>query len=129
MKKIKYLVALLGLVFSVGLTIMPAGAAAPDVLNNVCTGDTNSTVLCQGRNTKKNSFNNVVGEIVNTLLFIVAAVSVVVIIIAGITYTTSSGDAALVKRAKDSLLYAVVGLIVAIMAYAIVNYVINAFGA
>jgi len=129
MKKIKYLILSLGMVFGLSLTVLPATAGAIDLLNPVCSGGAGQTVLCKDRNEKKNSFSNIVGIIVNSLLFIVAAVSVVMIIIAGIYYTTSNGDAALVKKAKDTLLYSVVGLIVAIMAYAIVNYVIGQFGA
>jgi biopolymer transport protein ExbB/TolQ len=52
---------------------------------------------------------------------------VIVIFIAGILFATSSGDPALITKSKNALLYAVVGLVVAIMAYAIVNYVIGVF--
>jgi len=65
--------------------------------------------------------------IVNILLFILGAIAVVMIIIGGIKYTTSNGDSAAVTSAKNTILYSVVGLIVAILAYAIVNFVINAF--
>jgi hypothetical protein len=124
MKKIKYLMLTLGLVLGLNLLVVPVTAGALDV----CTGDVSKTDLCPNGG-KAYSFDQVVGIIVNTLLFLVAAVSVIVIIIAGIYYTSSGGDAALVKRAKDALLYAVVGLVVAILAYAIVNFVIKAFGA
>lgn len=66
--------------------------------------------------------------IVNVLLFILGAIAVIMIIIGGIRYTTSNGDAGNIKSAKDTILYAVVGLVVAILAYAIVNFVIGAFG-
>jgi multisubunit Na+/H+ antiporter MnhB subunit len=65
--------------------------------------------------------------IVNVMLFILGAIAVIMIIIGGIRYTTSNGDAAQTKGAKDTILYAVVGLIVAILAYAIVNFVISSF--
>lgn len=67
-------------------------------------------------------------DIVNILLFILGAIAVIMIIIGGIRYTTSNGDAGSIKSAKDTILYAVVGLVVAILAYAIVNFVIGAFG-
>jgi hypothetical protein len=129
MKRIKYSLMTLGLVLGLGVALVPSVANAFDPLSPVCSGDAASTVLCKDRNSSNNSFQHYVQIIVNTLLFLVAAVSVVVIIIAGIYYTTSGGDAALVKRAKDALLYAVVGLVVSILAYAIVNFVITAFGA
>lgn len=65
--------------------------------------------------------------IVNMMLFILGAIAVVMIIIGGIRYATSNGDAGNVKAAKDIVLYAVIGLVVAILAYAIVNFVLDAF--
>ena len=65
--------------------------------------------------------------IVNVLLFILGAIAVIMIIIGGIRYATSNGDASSTKAAKDTILYAVIGLIVAIIAYAIVAFVINQF--
>lgn len=66
-------------------------------------------------------------EIVNTLLFLVGAIAVIVIVIGGLKYVTSDGDAGKIKSAKDTILYAVVGIIIAILAYAIVNFVIDQF--
>ena len=54
-----------------------------------------------------------------------AVYMVIVIIVGGIRYTTSNGDAAGVKSAKNTILYAVVGLIVIIMASAITQFVIQ----
>ena len=51
--------------------------------------------------------------------------SVIMIIFSGFRYITSAGDASKTKSAQSTLTYSVVGLIVAIMAYAIVNMVIN----
>ena len=126
MKRIKYLILTAGLIAGFGLALIPAHTtAAYDPLNESCTGTAAGSALCKGKNTEK--LPNYVKIVVNSLLFILAAVSVIVIIIAGITYTTSGGDATLVKKAKDTLLYSVVGLVIAIMAYAIVNYILGAF--
>lgn len=65
--------------------------------------------------------------IVNILLYILGAIAVVMIVIGGIRYATSNGDSSSTKAAKDTILYAVIGLIVAIMAYAIVNFVVDSF--
>jgi hypothetical protein len=65
--------------------------------------------------------------VVNILLFILGAIAVVMIIIGGIRYATSNGDSSQIKTAKDTILYAVIGLIVAILAYAIVDWVIHQF--
>lgn len=66
-------------------------------------------------------------DITNILLFILGAVSVVMIIIGGIRYVVSAGEGSAVKGAKNTILYAVVGLVVALLAYAIVNFVITSF--
>ena len=66
-------------------------------------------------------------DVVNVLLYVIGAVAVIMIVIGGIRYTTSNGDSSQITSAKNTILYAVVGLVVAMLAYAIVNFVINAF--
>ncbi|MEP6710460.1 MAG: hypothetical protein ABJA64_01970 [Candidatus Saccharibacteria bacterium] len=65
--------------------------------------------------------------ITNVLLFIIGAISVIMLIIGGIRYTVSGGDSAAVTSAKNTILYAIVGIIVALLAYALVNFVIGSF--
>jgi ABC-type Fe3+ transport system permease subunit len=65
--------------------------------------------------------------IVNILLFLLGAIAVVMIVIGGIRYATSNGEQSAISSAKNTILYAVIGLIVAILAYAIVNFVITQF--
>ena len=65
--------------------------------------------------------------IVNALLYVLGAVAVIMIVLGGIKYTTSNGDASAVTSAKNTILYAVIGLLVAIFAYAIVNFVVKSF--
>lgn len=65
--------------------------------------------------------------IINFLLFLVGAIAVVIIVYAGFQYVTSAGDSSKVATAKNTIIYAVIGLIVAIMAYAIVNFVVDSF--
>lgn len=64
-----------------------------------------------------------VANVVSTLSFIAGTASVIAIIVGGIMYITSAGSDTGVKRAKDTVLYAVIGLIIAISAYAIANAV------
>lgn len=73
------------------------------------------------------SLEDGIKNVVNVLLFLLGAIAVIMIIIGGIRYATSNGDAGAIKGAKDTILYAVIGLIVAILAYAIVNFVVGAF--
>lgn len=65
-------------------------------------------------------------NVVNVLLFIIGALSVVMLIWGGIRYTTSGGQAASVTAAKNTIMYAIIGLIVAFLAFAIVNWVLTA---
>ncbi len=64
-------------------------------------------------------------QIVKVLMFVVGIVAVVVIIYAGLQYILATGDQAKITKAKDTIIYAVVGLVVAILAYAIVNFVVG----
>jgi hypothetical protein len=63
----------------------------------------------------------------NVLLFLVGAISVIMIIIGGLRYVISGGNSANVTAAKNTILYAIVGIIVAVLAYAIINFVIGSF--
>jgi len=64
-------------------------------------------------------------DIVNILLFIIGTISVIMIIVGGLRYVLSGGDAGSIKAGKDTVIYAIIGLVVSIMAYAIVNFVIG----
>lgn len=64
-------------------------------------------------------------NIINGVIGVLGLVSVVVMIIGGVNYMTSSGDAAKVKKAKDTILYGAIGLVICILAFAIVSFVID----
>lgn len=65
--------------------------------------------------------------ITNVLLFIVGAISVIMIVIGGLRYVLSGGNSSNITAAKNTILYAIVGLVIAILAYAIINFVIGSF--
>ena len=65
-------------------------------------------------------------QVTNTVLYIVGIVSVVMLIYGGLRYVISGGDSKKVTDAKNTILYAIIGLIISILAFAIVNFVINA---
>ncbi len=71
--------------------------------------------------------SGIFSQISSVLLFIVGAIAVIMIVIGGLRYVISGGDASQVQSAKNTILYALVGVIVAILAYAAVNFVINNF--
>jgi type IV secretion system pilin len=76
---------------------------------------------------KQGSLGARIKTVVNVILYFLGAIAVFMIVLGGIRYTTSNGDPSGIKGAKDTIIYAVVGLVVAIMAYAIVNFVLDAF--
>lgn len=116
MKKLTKLVAACMMVFAI-LAINVSSVAYADTTSKVKEGVSAVNV---GSSTDLPGF---IKAVIGVLLFIVGAVSVIMIIVGGIRYVTSNGDQAHVKAAKDTILYAVIGLIVALLAYAIVNFV------
>lgn len=76
----------------------------------------------------KNDLMEQANAIINVVIGVIGFVAVAFIIFGGIQYTTSAGDPGKVKKAKDTILYGIIGLIVSMLAYAIVNFVLaNAF--
>lgn len=63
--------------------------------------------------------------IINTALFLIGAISVVMLIYGGIRYTVSGGNTEGVTNAKNTILYAIVGIVIALLAYAIVGFVVG----
>ena len=126
-KHVSVAVMSLAAVFTIGsaaLSPQPA-LAANDALSETCKIPANANKsIC------KNKSDNIgaggfASSLTNTLFFVIGALAVIMIIFGGIRYATSNGDAGNVKKAKDTILYSVVGLIVTLMAYAIVAFVID----
>ena len=65
-------------------------------------------------------------QITNTILYIVGIIAVIMLIIGGIRYVISGGDSKKVTDAKNTVLYAIISLIISFLAFAIVNFVISA---
>ena len=65
-------------------------------------------------------------QITNIVLYIVGIIAVLMLIIGGIKYVISGGDQKKVTDAKNTVLYAIIGLVIALLAFAIVNFVISA---
>lgn len=71
--------------------------------------------------------NVVVGDVLTAVYFWAGVIAVLVIIIAGIMYTTSGGNATNTKRAREAIIYAIVGLIVIMMAFVITQFILGRF--
>lgn len=74
---------------------------------------------------KSDDINSAVTAIINGVIGLLAIVCVVVIIVGGINYMTSAGDAGKVKTAKNTILYGLIGLVICVLAFAIVNWLVG----
>ena len=70
--------------------------------------------------------NTIVQNIITFLIWLVGILAVIMIIIGGIMYTTSAGDPGKAKKAKDTIMYGIIGLVIAVFVFAIVNFVMDA---
>ena len=112
------------------LSIFRASADSPfkDVCTSTAGGDSSTSVVCQNQNNTTNPLfgpSGVLTRVIQVLVIIAGASSVIMIIIGGIKYAISSGDANNTKSAKDTILYALIGLVIAVLAQAIVAFVLN----
>ena len=123
MNKLKLILAGLLVVPTVALAVAPAASAEGNLTLN------SGVDSAQGEGVGQVSTDpeSLVKKFVNIFLFAVGALSVIMLIWGGIRYTTSAGDSNKVTAAKNTVLYAIVGLVIAILAYAIVNMVIDKF--
>lgn len=121
----KLIIALLFMVgfIAAGVALSSSGAMAIDPFEQ-CNAQNSDSSVCSSTD---DNVNDLIGTIVNTMLFIVGALAVVVIIVGGIMFVTSAGNQQSVTNAKNAVLYAVIGLVVAFLAYAIVNWVFDIF--
>ncbi|HSX01340.1 MAG TPA: pilin [Candidatus Saccharimonas sp.] len=124
------------LAMSLGLSSFLALAAPAYAAPASCTGGpTSSNPLDAGAQcaAPNNASDNLFGAggifqtIANTLIFLVGAVAVLFLIIGGLRYVISNGDPKAVEAAKQTILYAIIGIVVAILAFAAVQFVITTF--
>lgn len=123
MKRFRYMMASLAVVLGLGVF-----AAAPTGAVNVfktCNGTNSDSSVCAAKN--DDDVNSLVQIIVEILLWAIAVISVIMIVVGGLRYVISGGDAAQIKAARETIVYAVVGLVVAILSFAIVKFVLRWF--
>lgn len=113
---------------------VPALAAAdtPNIQNSVCTGvgtlqvNTTGSGDCPSQTTNGvNRINEFIGTIINVFTAIVGVVAVIMIVVGGFQYITSGGDSGKISTAKNTILYAIVGLIFVALAQVFVQFVLN----
>ncbi len=87
----------------------------------------NGANMANGGGGSNQNLPDIITTIINVMLFIAGALAVIMIIYGGIRYITAHGDEKQVKVAKDTIVYSVTGLIIAILAYALVTFIFNTF--
>ena len=105
--------------------LTPAVSAANGI--NICSEENQNSVYCQNKDKGEGQVNGIIKTIVEVLLTAVGVISIIMIVIGGIMFALSSGDAQKAAKARNTVLYAVVGLAVSLFASAIVNFVFNRF--
>ena len=120
MKRIGLIIGIFFGITAVGVAVSPV-VSAVDIYQACKPGDT--SVVCQAKN--ETGAEDLVKNIINILLTVASVVAVIMIIIGGIRYAISNGDSNQVTAAKNTIMYAVIGLVIAIFAYAIVYFVFD----
>ena len=133
-KKIKqmFLSAMALSLFAAPLAMVPVANAATSNLNgSLCAGTKislgNPDDTCKTGNEGQTAVNGAVKLGLNLFSAIVGIIAVVMIIVAGIQYITSSGDSGKATNARNTILYAVIGLVVVALAQIIVKFVLERF--
>jgi len=128
---------LAALISTVAIVAVPLGAPAlvaaqPDIqdclsqgssLQVNANGDCNSVSTNTAQSTTK--INTLIKDVINIFSIIVGVVSVIMIIIGGFRYITSGGDSGNVSSAKNTIIYAIIGLVIVALAQFIVQFVLN----
>jgi len=101
-----------------------------NILHNVAQGNTNTEIKIETKDLNLSGAPTEIGDsqlatILGTVYLIAGIVAVIAIIIGGIRYIASNGDSSGIQSAKNTILYAVVGLVVVIAAASITGFVIN----
>jgi hypothetical protein len=130
MKKLTIIVASIVAMLGVAITpLVPATvyAQSSQVGEGACkaqNGTWNDTTKnCDG--VENGDLMPIIKTVINIMLFIVGILSVIMIVFGGIRYVTSAGNKTAVDSAKNTIIYSVVGLVVAIVAFALVNWVFS----
>lgn len=108
----------------------PAPAATAQ--SDICSGVNGSTVTKDGVTTCTTgglTLNKVLKAVLDVLSWIIGVVAVIMVIISGFKYITSGGDSNAVSSAKNTLIYALIGLIIVALAQFLVHFVINSLTA
>lgn len=120
MSRVKLLIV--GLFVTIGFLATPP-ALAIDLNENICKDLPNNQGCKVVKENDLGTKNNAVQRVLGQIFLVLGGVATIMIIYGGVLYAISQGEQAKVTKAKNTILYAVIGLIVALMAYAIVAFI------
>lgn len=123
----------LTLLATFGFTGVALAQDSPDVQESLCTGanelqiqtDPNANACDETGEGTADGVNNLIRQIINVFSVIVGIIAVIMIIWGGLKYITSGGDSGNVTGAKNTILYALIGLIIVALAQFIVRFVLS----
>ena len=107
------------------LVLIPATALAATATQNQINQGINDAAGSNQTASPETTLNSTVTHVVSVLTVVVGVIAVIMIIIAGLRYTDSAGNPEAAKEAKNTILYAVIGLVIVAMAQIIVHFVLN----
>lgn len=125
MKYLRPLSRIVILAAIISALIMPV-AAVQAACGDPATGGVVGGIACGPQSI---SAQDGVQRAINFLLYLVGVISLIVVVVGALRYVLSGGNPQATAAAKDTIMYAVIGLVVALLAYAIVNFVLTRFGA
>ena len=127
-KKLRTLLLSLGMVGALMVPMLaPVTVAADDIQTGLCTGAKLSTgsETCTGDAEATGKIDSIIKVVINLFSLLVGVVSVIMIIVGGLKYIISAGDSGNVTSAKNTILYAIIGLVIVALAQFIVRFVLT----
>jgi len=121
---------LMTLVIFSSLIFLPIKVSAVDVINQACNNPSAASKpsICSDKSNGSNPLfgsHGIITTAVQFLTILVGIAAVVTIIIAGLRLVLSMGDTNTASTARNAILYAVVGLIIALVSQALITFVLN----
>jgi Type IV secretion system pilin len=112
-------------IFLGALALFPALANAQTAQDQILTGIDEACAGASCANETNDTLQNTVTSVINILSLVVGTVAVVMVIIGGMKYVSSQGDSSAIASAKNTIVYAVVGLVIVALAQVIVQFVVQ----
>jgi hypothetical protein len=126
-RKAKVLIISVALLLNGGLMLAPSVAGAASFTGDACAGvnalDGTAGSACS--KTSSSALSRIIRVVLNVLSVIVGVAAVIVVILGGFKFITSNGDSAGIAAARNTILYAVVGLVIVASAQVIVHFVLS----